>query len=191
MHLASSRESSSIIKNHTLSSFPSTDVLKLLLECGADPNALDLERNSPLHLAAANRQASLASFSSPISPPPLPTADQNSSTSSPSSPTANSLLSSTATATATATTTGQTTLYVYSERDKLIHLLLNSGSHLDSINVHGKTAADLYKNGKMYQIINPINYLTLQCLAAKVIKKYDIAYENQLTTKLSNFVAIH
>jgi ankyrin repeat protein len=55
IHLASSRDSSSVIKNHTLSSFPSTQVLRLLLECGADANALDAENNSPLHLAAANR----------------------------------------------------------------------------------------------------------------------------------------
>ena len=63
LHLASSRDSSSIIKNHTLSSFPSTEVLKLLLECGADPNSLDGERNSPLHLAASNRHSSLTNSS--------------------------------------------------------------------------------------------------------------------------------
>ena len=64
LHLASSRDSSSIIKNHTLSSFPSTEVLKLLLECGADPNSLDGERNSPLHLAASNRNSPLTSNNS-------------------------------------------------------------------------------------------------------------------------------
>ncbi len=61
LHLASSRDSSAVIKNHTLSSFPSADVLRLLLECGADANALDADNNSPLHLAAANRTQATAS----------------------------------------------------------------------------------------------------------------------------------
>ena len=69
LHLASSRDSSSIIKNHTLSSFPSTEVLRLLLECGADSNAMDGERNSPLHLAAANR-TQLTTAVPPLTDPP-------------------------------------------------------------------------------------------------------------------------
>jgi len=77
------------------------------------------------------------------------------------------------------------------ERDKLIFLLLNSGTHLDACNSQGKTAADLYKGGKMYQIINPINFLSLQCLAAKVIQRNGIEYRQALTEKLASFVAIH
>ncbi len=188
LHLASSRDSSSIIKNHTLSSFPSTEVLKLLLECGADANALDGERNSPLHLAAANRHSPLSSSSTSLtvnntvnnnnnnvnnnsnetnnpSPAPLPNNNNNNNNSS--------------------------SIVINSERDKLICLLLNSGTHLDACNINNKTAADLYKGGKMYQVINPINFLTLQCLAAKVIQKNKIPYREYLTTKLSNFVSIH
>ena len=78
-----------------------------------------------------------------------------------------------------------------SERDKLIFLLLNSGTHLDACNAAGKTAADLYKGGKMYQIINPINFLSLQCLAAKVIQSNRIEYRSSLTEELANFVSIH
>jgi hypothetical protein len=150
LHLASSKESSTIIKNHTLNSFPSVDVLQLLLECGANPNILDNECNTALHLASSNRSTS-------------------SSTSSSSS------------------STGSST----NERDKIIQLLLNAGTHLDSCNVHNKTASDLYKGGKLYNIINPVNYLTLQCLAAKVIQKYKIPCKDALTTKLANFVSIH
>jgi ankyrin repeat protein len=151
LHLASSKESSTIIKNHTLNSFPSVDVLQLLLECGANPNILDNEHNTALHLAAGNRSTST-------------------STSSSSSPSSSSSIN---------------------ERDKIIHLLLNAGTHLDACNINNKTASDLYKGGKLYNIINPVNYLTLQCLAAKVIQKHKIPYNDALTTKLANFVSIH
>jgi ankyrin repeat protein len=153
IHLAVSRDSSSIIKNHTLSSFPSAQVLKLLLECGSDPNSTDGDQNTPLHLAASNRNNSLSASSSQSS----------------------SSLSNT----------------VNSERDKLICLLLNAGSHLDTANAQNKTASDLYKGGKMYQVINPINYISLQCLAAKVIRKHKIEYKTHLTPKLANFVSMH
>jgi ankyrin repeat protein len=153
IHLAVSRDSSSIIKNHTLSSFPSAQVLKLLLECGSDPNSTDGDQNTPLHLAAANRNSALSASSTQSS----------------------SSLSNT----------------VNSERDKLICLLLNAGSHIDTANAQNKTASDLYKGGKMYQVINPINYTSLQCLAAKVIRKHKIEYKTHLTPKLANFVSMH
>ena len=146
LHLASSKESSTIIKNHTLNSFPSVDVLQLLIECGANPNVIDNEHNTALHLAASNRLTSSSTSSS-----------------------------------------GSTT----NERDKIIHLLLNAGTHLDACNINNKTASDLYKGGKLYSVINQANYLTLQCLAAKVIQKHKIPYKDALTTKLANFVSIH
>lgn len=147
IHLAATRDSSSVIKNHTLSSFPSPQVLSLLLECGADPNAIDGDGNTALHLAALNRNLVIR-----------PT-DSESST--------------------------------LSERDKIIKLLLNNGTHLDTCNSFGKTASEMYKGGKMHQVINPINFINLQCLSAKIIKKYNIEYKQHLTPKLANFVSIH
>lgn len=144
LHLASSRDSSKIIKNHTLTSFPSTEALKLLLECGADPNALDGEHNSPLHLAAGNRHLAVTCNSS----------ESN-------------------------------------ERDRIISLLLNSGAHLDMRNSQNKTPADLYKGGKLYQVINPVSYLSLQCLAARAIRAHGIPYQRQLTDKQAKFVSFH
>lgn len=176
LHLASSRDSSSIIKNHTLSSFPSAEVLKLLLECGANPHALDADKNSPLHLAAANRHFPLSSSTSTTANPVAAPAVVNPTASStPAAPAASNNLP----------------LTLNSERDKIIFLLLNSGAHLDQCNSFNKTPADLYKNGKLYQVVNPINYVTLQCLCAKVIQKHKIPYKDQLTPKLASFVSIH
>jgi hypothetical protein len=197
LHLASSRDSSSIIKNHTLSSFPSTEVLKLLLECGADPNSLDGEQNSPLHLAAANRHSSLTSSqSTSISQPSSSSgsaANDNNNTVNINNNNNNNVNNNNINNNNNNNNNAasNSTVALNCERDKLICLLLNAGTHLDSCNVNNKTAADLYKGGKLYQVINPINYLTLQCLSAKVIQKYKIPYREHLTSKLANFVSMH
>jgi len=182
LHLASSRESSSIIKNHTLSSFPSTEVLKLLLECGADSNALDSEKNSPLHLAASNRTQLSTAVVPPAAAPAEPAAAQE-------PPDDGDAVQEAAAGAPAASPPTQP--IINNERDKLIFLLLNSGTHLDACNEHGKTAADLYKGGKMFQIINPTNYLNLQCIAAKTLKKHKIEYRQHVSEKLAEFVDIH
>ena len=197
LHLASSRESSAIIKNHTLSSFPSTEVLKLLLECGADPNALDAEKNSPLHLAASNRYSSTTTNANSI--PPLPptvqmplNAQQQQQQQQDELPNENNDQPAAAQPASPPPNPSSPSQHAAnSERDGLIYLLLNAGCHLDACNCHNKTPADLYKGAKLYQVINPINYLSLQCLAAKVIKKHQIDYRDHLTTKLAAFVDMH
>jgi hypothetical protein len=195
LHLAASRESSSVIKNHILSSFPSTEALKLLLECGSDSNAVDSERNTALHLAASNRNfpsliSSIATNVPPIANPnpnppsnPIDINNQNNNEET----AANNNNVNPVLPTQSSPTSGN----ISSERDKIICILLNAKTHLDACNIHGKTAADLYKGGKMFQVINPINYLNLQCLAAKVIQKNKIPYKEHLTSKLANFVSMH
>ena len=181
LHLASSRDSSSIIKNHTLSSFPSTEVLKLLLECGADPNSLDGERNSPLHLAASNRNSSITSANpanAGITQAAIATAAANGGVVVVGNIGTGAVAAAHLNAINNASSSN---VLVNSERDKIICLLLNSGTHLDACNANNKTASDLYKGGKMYNVINPINYVNLQCMAAKVIQKYKIPYREHLT----------
>lgn len=54
LHLACSRQTTTVGR-YPLCSFPSVDVAQLLLEVGASANALDDDRNTPLHVAALNR----------------------------------------------------------------------------------------------------------------------------------------
>lgn len=54
LHLACSRETTNVGR-YPVCSFPSSDVAQLLIEVGANVDAVDVERNSPLHIAASNR----------------------------------------------------------------------------------------------------------------------------------------
>lgn len=51
LHLACSRETTDVGR-YPICKFPSLDVVNLLIEVGADPNAVDQDGNSPLHVAA-------------------------------------------------------------------------------------------------------------------------------------------
>ncbi len=54
LHLACSRDTSAVGR-YPICQFPSVDVISLLLECGADINARDVDDNLPLHIAALNK----------------------------------------------------------------------------------------------------------------------------------------
>jgi hypothetical protein len=174
LHLASSCDSLMIIKNHqTLSaSFPSTELIKMLLECGADANALDGEKNSPLHLIMTAANCRNENNGDDCDE------DENHQHHLIRSP-------------------SPTQIY----KDLLVaRLLLNSGCHLDTCNANKKTAIDLNNErgdggGDLNRLINPLKYLSLKCLAAKVVRKHHqnatIDYRTLLPESLVNFVDLH
>jgi ankyrin repeat protein len=80
------------------------------------------------------------------------------------------------------------------QADELILLLLKFGAHLDYATQTNQTLIDKYKfkyQESILNLINPFRFISLQCLAAKSIKKYNINYENVLSKNLSEFVQKH
>ncbi|XP_040277580.1 protein fem-1 homolog C isoform X1 [Bufo bufo] len=74
----------------------------------------------------------------------------------------------------------------------IMNLLVKSGAHFDSTNVHNQTACDLLDEKEMAKnLIQPINHTTLQCLAARVIVKHNLQYRKQIPEKLECFVLLH
>lgn len=132
LHLACARESSSVGR-YPICQFPNLDAIRVLLECGADPNAKDNNDNTCLHVASQNKPAKPA----------------------------------------------------------IVQALLRAGAHLDAVNVDGKTFADLLKGQYLHELVNPLKFTTLQCLAAKTIRHENIPYEGLLAPSLEEFVDLH
>ncbi|XP_067124477.1 protein fem-1 homolog C [Centruroides vittatus] len=61
LHLTCFRDSSSISR-YPVCTFPSPEVVDLLLEVGASPNAVDFDNNTPLHVAAMNKPCARTVF---------------------------------------------------------------------------------------------------------------------------------
>jgi len=132
LHLACSRESSTVGR-YPICTFPSLEVVELLLDVGADPNVLDFEKNTPLHIVAANK-------------PPKQT---------------------------------------------IIRTLLQRGAHIDACNAERKTFGQVLRGMNVCDIVNPLAYSSLKCLAARTIRKHAIPYTNQVPQKLEAFIEIH
>lgn len=132
LHLACARETTNVGR-YPVCSFPSVDVADLLLEVGANVNAVDVDKNSPLHIAASNRPC----------------------------------------------------------KSEIIQCLLGNGAHLDACNKDRKTPMQLIRGMSIYDVVSPLNFLSLQCLAARKIVKCEIPYRGHVAKKLESFVEMH
>ncbi|GAB6018764.1 hypothetical protein CHUAL_000433 [Chamberlinius hualienensis] len=132
LHLACSSDSS-LAGRYPLSSFPSYEVIKLLLEVGASLQDVDYDHNTPLHIVASSKP--------------------------------------------------------YNQ--DVIKLLLNHGAHVDACNLERKSFLNLIAGEIMCDVLNPLDYRSLQCLAASVIVEHGIPYELVIPHKLIDFVKMH
>lgn len=73
----------------------------------------------------------------------------------------------------------------------LVQTLLDAGVHLDAVNSEGKTFESLLKGQSIHEVINPMRFTKLQCLAAQVIKREGINYSEALFPQLERFVDMH
>ncbi|XP_043482021.1 protein fem-1 homolog B-like isoform X1 [Leptopilina heterotoma] len=119
--------------------FPCASTALLLIQCGADVNAMDGERNTPLHV--------IVNYEKPIS--------------------------------------DFLTLHA------IIMALIEAGAHMDTVNSQGKTPYDAATTGVAEIILRTQTKLSLKCMAAKVVKTYNLSYCGTVPQSLESFIELH
>ncbi|XP_052278113.1 protein fem-1 homolog C-like [Dreissena polymorpha] len=87
------------------------------------------------------------------------------------------------------------TMYMHSgppeeEEKKVIEYLLAIGTHVDIMNNVGDTAEKFLKHSVFFSY-SPLQYLSLKCLAARVILKEKIPFKSEVPVSLIPFVQCH
>lgn len=75
------------------------------------------------------------------------------------------------------------------QRRSIVISLLEHGCHPDMRNKQGKTALDLIKQSSME--VPSLNYVNLQCLAARAIRQHNIPYRGKVPVGLIPFIEMH
>jgi len=119
--------------------FPDDGLVRLLLKCGADANALDVHGNSALH--------TIVQFSHPISH--------------------------------------------FMTLHNIIVSLVESGAHIDCANKQRQTAQDVSTTGVADVILRTKFSPSLKCIAARAIRKHNIAFNSIVPASLGEFIAMH
>ncbi|XP_068245458.1 protein fem-1 homolog A-like [Palaemon carinicauda] len=75
----------------------------------------------------------------------------------------------------------------------MLEALLAAGAHLDATNALGESFESLRasRGEKLHQIVNPVRYTSLQCLAASTIRRHGIPYKGLLHDQLARFADMH
>jgi len=119
--------------------FPCSSTTKLLLQAGADPQAVDRAKNTPLHIIVTYKKI-VSDF---------------------------------------------LTLHA------IIMALLETGAHIDSVNAAGQTPLTAASTGVAEIILKSQADMSLKCLAAQSIRKYNLNYIGQVPKALESFIYIH
>uniref|UniRef100_A0A8C6S3I6 Fem-1 homolog b n=1 Tax=Neogobius melanostomus TaxID=47308 RepID=A0A8C6S3I6_9GOBI len=119
--------------------FPNAQVVKLLLECGAQVDAVDHEGNTPLHVIVQYDQLIC------------------------------DLL----------------TLHT------IITSLVEAGAHTDMANKQKKTPLDMCSTSAAKDLLKSQMKMSLQCLAARAVRKHSIPYRNEIPKTLEEFTEFH
>ena len=132
LHMACSRNTTTVGR-YPVCNFPSSDVVRLLLDVAAPVDAVDQDGNTALHIAAGNKPCTV----------------------------------------------------------EIVRMLLQAGSHHDCCNQERKTPYQLLSGVSVSEVSSQLQYVTLQCLAAKSIVEHGIQYKGRIPQKLHRFVEMH
>lgn len=131
LHMAVDKETTNVGR-YPVGRFPSLQVVRVLLDCGADPDSRDFDNNTPLHVAAQNSCPGI------------------------------------------------------------MNTLIEAGAHMDATNAFKKTAYELLDEKLLAKsTIQPFNYVTLQCLAARALDKNKVPYKGFIPEELEAFIELH
>jgi len=134
LHLASISGLSFVCDDEWCSYLPYSATVEALLMAGASVNSVDVDGNTPLHLAVSSKSK---------------TSRQD-------------------------------------VRLQVIKLLLQYGAHVDFPNAQGDIASDMLPS-----TIKVINYLSLECLAARAVRKYRLSYRGIVPANVADLVNRH
>lgn len=71
-------------------------------------------------------------------------------------------------------------------------LLVKAGAHFDATNAQRKTAYELLdEQSSGHPALAPLNYVTLQCLAARAIEKHRLPYRGLISEEMEAFIELH
>nr|CAD7599736.1 unnamed protein product [Timema genevievae] len=73
----------------------------------------------------------------------------------------------------------------------LAKTLLDHGAHLDAVNLAGQTFQEVLKGQSVSESINPVQYTSLKCLAATVVRKQKVEFKGHVPVSLESFIEQH
>ncbi|KAM6464562.1 protein fem-1 homolog A [Liasis olivaceus] len=74
----------------------------------------------------------------------------------------------------------------------IMSTLMEAGAHMDATNAFKQTAYELLDEKQLTKaMMQPFNYITLQCLAARALDKHKIPYKGFIPEELEAFIELH
>ncbi len=69
--------------------------------------------------------------------------------------------------------------------------LIESGAHIDSVNIKNKTPLDSATTGVAEILLKSQMKINLKCLSARAVKKYGIDYRGNVPQSMVEFIDLH
>ncbi|XP_065560457.1 protein fem-1 homolog C-like isoform X2 [Artemia franciscana] len=80
---------------------------------------------------------------------------------------------------------------LFPHNQELVQQLLESGAHFCSPDSKGRKFTKILQEKKQKLTVNPLQYMSLKCLCASVIKECNISYTGSVPSTLQTFLDVH